>query len=492
MKKISSILFFTILMVFEIAAQQPMVFMKNPLYIYPDSTIVYNILGGDKYGQKVVTIQNPDKSYTIGVVMDPNDSLTIENIRQSSDTVCPLASNFVIGSMFDSVGNYEERVFYGVKESQLTEKVPLTDANFTTGREWHCVYRGNDYYITFGANGTGTCSSTITENGFAVQCVSGNARGSNQYQTRYKNYGASGGITGGYSFSIEAFVRYKIQWSIKNGHLYVKRLPNPTIQSQKIYTSMDGSNQQKTPSMTEKQWVRVDLKHNYDVAQAKQKLQYELEKIETPLIDSDISGYTEGIVIYWPGNGSWSVLKDSGTKENTPWESIYNEVFQLMTKCSSGLQYQIPKVNFVRNHYKEIGEYFFDGLVDKNLNLFFSPAIDNWLNQCKFSYLMQHNSNNRYLDVDALKRKIEGLKKITNVTNCDSMEYAVLQYNSNTENEYLRLKLYFIITTKKGSRYLTDVCVDFSNDHCQSPIRGENNEHIGLCLESSLTILEEI
>lgn len=478
MKKISLLFLLVVSMVIEIAARQPMIFTREPLYIYPDSTIVYNILGGD--GQKVITIQNPDKSYVVGVVLDPYDSLTIEKLKLSTDTVCPFMGKVIHGNVFDSTGNFVDNMFYSVKNSELK---PLTESFFMTGRKWHCTWwlDDNDYDIVFGANGTGTCSGTIIKKGFASQCKSGNARGSNQYQTRYKDYGASGGITGGYSFSIEAFVRYKIKWSINDDNrLYVKLLPNPTVQIKGIKTSMDDSNNPKGPSMTEKQWVKVDIKYNREVADAKRRLQENLEESHPiyPLIDNYIAGCIEGIAIYLQ-NGKWYTLKESSSAGKTPWDLINEGTYADMEKCSFGLVFETPKLKYVREKYQEIGDYCFGDLVGQYLS---TNTIENWLSANKFECDVKLNRNwQSFVD----------MKKITSITACDSIEYRITQNKTlfGNRDEQLRLKLYYVLTTKKGRKFLTDVCVIFDDEYTPLSI---NDVKMRYYVPDSFTFLEEV
>ena len=103
-------------------------------------------------------------------------------------------------------------------------KAQVSESDLVTGRKWF-LYSTGDSHIIFGPKGTGTLSKVVRKDGYAVQSMSGNARGSNQYQKKNKSYGA----TGGYHFTIEAKVLYKINWSFENGDLTVRLLPNPTI-----------------------------------------------------------------------------------------------------------------------------------------------------------------------------------------------------------------------------------------------------------------------
>lgn len=480
MKKLSLLFLLAVSMVAGITAREPMIFMREPLYVYPDGTIVYNILGVDS--QKVVTLQNPDKTYIIGTIRDPKDSLTIENIKSSIDATCSLSKKIIHGNVLDSIGNYKEKMFYGVKESELQ---PLTESIFITGRKWHFIWWGDDleYNIIFEANGTGTCSCIKAQQGFANQVKSGNARGSNQYQTRNKNYAATGGITGGYYFVIEALINYKIKWSIKDNHLYVNGLPYPTVKIKRITTSMDDSNKKKTPSMTEKQWVKQDLKYNSDVKMAKDDILYTWEQHHPmfPFIDSDISGYTDGVMIYWDRNGKWKTLKKSGFEEKSPWNLINKETYKLFDKCDFGLSFEIQKLNFAKNNYQEIGDYCFDGLVGQRISI---SKLEEWLNMSKFSGDI--SSDNQLLS-------LIDFKKITSITACDSIEYNIKQDKSfwATYSEQLQLKLYYVITTKKGRRFLTDVCVAFDESYSPLLINGDKVNMRFNCSES-FTILKEI
>lgn len=482
MKRFSLLILFAILMVAEIAANQQMIFIREPLYVYPDSTIVYNIVVDEETGQKVVTIQNPDKSYMIGAMLDPDSAITIEKLKSSTDTVCPLQKKIIIGEVHDSLGAFQEKIFYGIRSSQLR---PLTETDFMTGRKWRVPYWGgdNDYDILFGANGTGTCSCIQSKKDYAPQVASGNARGSNQYQTKSKNYGQTGGLTGGYTFVIDALVTYKIEWSIKDNHLLVKRLPCPTVKFKQIRTSMDDSDNPKTPTMTEKQWVKIDLKYNQNVKWAKEDMQYKLEDPYNrdlyPFIDRKILGYTDGVVIYY--YDQWYTLEDSGIKGKTPWDLLSKNSLTYLDRSCYGLNFEIPILNYVRDNYQELGDYCFESFVGSYLS---KQTIAEWLSLNKFKGSVPSDWD--------LQSWVD-LKKITNITACDSIKYDIVPFKSFFGNvdksEHLRLKLYYVLTTKKGRKFLTDVCIDFDENF--TPLY-RNGQKMRYYIPNSFTFLKEI
>ena len=73
-------------------------------------------------------------------------------------------------------------------------KAQVSESDLVTGRKWF-LYSTGDSHIIFGPKGTGTLSKVVRKDGYAVQSMSGNTRGSNQYQKKNKSYGATGGIT---------------------------------------------------------------------------------------------------------------------------------------------------------------------------------------------------------------------------------------------------------------------------------------------------------
>lgn len=107
-------LLFLLCIALNVSASEPMIFFKEPLYMYPDSTVVYNLIGDDEYGEKIVTIQNPDKTWVIGGIIDADNNLTIENIRAGKDEVCPLISKINRGNCYYNNGQVRGNIIYGM------------------------------------------------------------------------------------------------------------------------------------------------------------------------------------------------------------------------------------------------------------------------------------------------------------------------------------------------------------------------------------------
>ena len=238
---------------------------------------------------------------------------------------------------------------------------------------------------------------------------------------------------------------------------------------------MDDDNNQKTPTMKARQWVRVDIKYNSDVATAKQKFKQSLNNVDSPIISSYVGCFQKGFMAVWSNyHKNWIYIYESSSNliQNRGNGDAIKSYFY--DKCSNGLVYQLTMLEFARSYYKEIGNYFFDGLIGQTLS---DANIDTWLGQNKFI-------NTRDID-------FRDFNEIVNIECCDSIENDVVRDNSfsNTISEELRLKLYYIITTKNGKKYKTDICIAFDDRYSSSPI---NDARMKFYFPNSLTAFEEV
>lgn len=336
MKKISLILLLFVFCTCKCIAYPRMDFAKELIHRYPDGTEIYRILGGDKYGYKVVILKNRDNTYTVGAVKDSDNAITVDKIKASTDARWPYYEDMIFGQTLHNTGRWKNSIFYGYKDGDCL----ATPSLVLTGKEWTIT---NDYEesLTLGPNGEGSYTDNFVENGFASQARSGYTRGSNRYYRQHKTYNATGGITGGYSFTLKTKATYKIKWYIKDNRFYVELLPNPKISPISVTTSMDDDNSVKTPTLKAKQWVRIDIKYNYEVNQAKEQFFAKLNNVRYPLVDEKIRSYSEGVIVL--GDNPTTYVIEKGTGAATPYNMMGEEIVQLYEESYEWLKYQLSE-----------------------------------------------------------------------------------------------------------------------------------------------------
>lgn len=268
MKKLLSFLVVITLITESLLAQSVHPSWKTPIKEFPDGTVVWRLLGTDEWPYKVICYQRPDSTVISGVIADKHNKLTIESIQAST------VPNFKIDSIIlghyylpsEVEGESVHNFYGGILDWEMKGMPPSILYNTKEWTDW------DDNHFVFNADGTGTVKFTISKNGYAAQTSSGNAVGSNQYATIYKDYGQTGGLTGGYSFTIFAYVSYNIKWTLENDKLTIKYADKPNAPKFRITTSMDDDKSQKTQSLNASQWVKIDVKYNHDVAVAKEEM----------------------------------------------------------------------------------------------------------------------------------------------------------------------------------------------------------------------------
>lgn len=437
-------------------------FPSKPLYVYPDGTSLlaryYSPINNSSNIQVCVLLRDAEGNFTIGGLEGKSEDLLKDSLMSAEYKTFPF--DFYHAIKFDSVGHVLDNVVFSISLANFDKH--LSSSILCGNKIWY--RRKNPGSYQFSPNGTGTWKYTLVEPGFAQQAMSGNAVGSNQYQTRHKQYGATGGITGGYSFEIRTEVTQKIKWSIIGDTLRVTTTEDkPTFTPFTIATSMDNDNYQKTPRMSAKQWVRVDIKYNYDVDQAKTNLLNRINKQKANRCDV-INAFTEDFLIVnhdtyeerWGTIGTdpeFKFMSDYAlTKESGKAYESFKEVLISYLSFKNNLQISEYE-EYVLNYFEPLKQIK-KGKYQQDYNSWNRPngwyKLENWHKL--------HTKAGRVGNVTAEDLANSNISQLINIVSAEIVSYQV--FNGLVQFE---CKITTAPSKKVTETYLTDLVVYSSN-----------------------------